>query len=98
MAAFKIESLNYKQNILKMENNQSTTTPDIASNYQLPAVFLFGIKIIRYRIVKDRYNGFECQIWRIWFPFWLEMGWVNTHSTLEEAIDYITSTGVVLSS
>jgi hypothetical protein len=65
----------------------------------LPAVFFLGIKVVRYRIVKDNYNGFECQKWRLWFPFWCQMGFTNTHPTLERAIMYIENDGfVVLSS
>lgn len=56
----------------------------------LPAVFFLGIKIIKYRIVKDNYGGFECQKWWIWCPFWTEMGNVcNTHFSLDKAIKYI---------
>jgi hypothetical protein len=38
----------------------------------------------KYRIVTDRYAGYEVQVWRWWFPFWLEVG-CNTHPTLERA-------------
>lgn len=37
-----------------------------------------------YRIVRDRYMGYEVQIWRWWWPFWMEAG-VNTFSTEEKA-------------
>jgi hypothetical protein len=47
------------------------------------------MKLIKYRIVKDDYCGYECQVWRLWFPFWLQMNGVNTHISLESAIDYI---------
>jgi len=67
-------------------------------NTVLPAIFFLGIKVVRYRIVKDIYNGFECQKWRIWFPFWIQMGFANPHPTLEEAIRYISNREVVMSS
>jgi hypothetical protein len=47
------------------------------------------MKLIKYRIVRDDYCGYECQVWRLWFPFWLQMNGVNTHISLESAIDYI---------
>ena len=36
----------------------------------------------KYRIVKDRYLGYEAQrkVW--WFPFWVDFGLGNTHSSL----------------
>ena len=49
------------------------------------------MKVIRYRIVKDSYRGYECQKWRLWWPFWIQMGFVNTHETEEQAIEYIKS-------
>ena len=39
----------------------------------------------RYRIVTDRYSGYEVQIWRWWFPFWVQP-YVNTSSSLERAV------------
>jgi hypothetical protein len=73
----------------------STTNPE----HKLPVVFFIGIKVIRYRIVRDRYAGFECQKWRLWFPFWVQMGYTNTHPSIEKAISYIvTDRTVVLSS
>lgn len=43
----------------------------------------------RYRIVRDEYLGFEVQIWRWWFPIWVQAGdIINTHSSEELAIEY----------
>jgi len=42
----------------------------------------------KYRIVTDKYAGYEVQRWRWWFPFWLQVG-VNTHLTVEAARQYI---------
>ena len=69
------------------------------AKHELPVVFFLGIKVIRYRIVRDNYCGFECQKWRLWFPFWLEIGYVNTHMSIDAAISFIKNDGtVVLSS
>ena len=81
--------------------NPPSMKPDPTTNpeYKLPVVFFMGIKVIRYRIVRDRYSGFECQKWRLWFPFWIQMGYSNTHSSIEKAISYIKNDKtVVLSS
>lgn len=43
------------------------------------------MKIIKYRIVEDLYAGYEVQIWRLWFPFWIQKNVTNTYSTLEKA-------------
>ena len=47
------------------------------------------MKLRKYRIVRDEYCGYQCQVWRLWFPFWVEMNGVNSHISLESAIDYI---------
>jgi hypothetical protein len=47
----------------------------------------------RYRIVTDRYAGYEVQVWRWWFPFWKEVGFCNTHYTLERAREYAKADG-----
>lgn len=47
------------------------------------------IKLTRYRVVRDRYAGYEVQKWRLWFPFWIQCGFVNTHLSLEAAQQYI---------
>lgn len=49
----------------------------------------------KYRIVRDRHLGYEyeCQVWRLWWPFWTQMGnmgyGTNTHRTIEEAKAFI---------
>lgn len=83
---------------MSTNNKLENETPHFG-NTVLPAVFFFGIKVVRYRIVKDDYLGYECQIWRLWFPFWCEMNFCNTHHTLERAIESIENhRKVVLSS
>ena len=77
--------------------NSSTKAPN-DSKPVLPAVFFFGIKVVRYRIVRDNYLGYECQIWRLWFPFWCQMGLTNTHHTIERAIAFIENNGKVVAS
>jgi hypothetical protein len=77
----------------------SNTTARNDEKHVLPAVFFFGIKVVRFRIVQDNYLGYECQIWKIWFPFWSQIGFCNTHHTIERAIAFIEKQGkVVLSS
>lgn len=41
-----------------------------------------------YRIVRDRFLGYEVQV-RNWFwPFWRQAGYCNTHVSLERAEEY----------
>ena len=75
--------------------NSSTKAPNDAKPV-LPAVFFLGIKVVRYRIVRDNYLGYECQIWRLWFPFWIQMNFTNTHPTIERAIAFIENNGSVV--
>lgn len=37
-----------------------------------------------YRICIDRYAGYEVQIWRWWWPFWMQPR-TNTFSTIDAA-------------
>ena len=39
----------------------------------------------RYRIVKDGYCGYEAQYKKWWMPFYCQIGYVNTSSTIEKA-------------
>ena len=39
----------------------------------------------KYRVVGDNYLGYECQIRYWWFPIWVQLGGVNTWSTLASA-------------
>ena len=77
--------------------NESNRKEGNNANTVLPAVFLFGIKVVRYRIVKDNYAGYECQKWRIWFPFWFQIG-INTHCTIDHAIGFIVNNKTVVMS
>jgi len=43
----------------------------------------------KYRIIGDYYLGYKCQIWRWYWPFWVQMGDTNTHSSIEDAKRYI---------
>lgn len=38
-----------------------------------------------YKIVRDRYLGYEVRVWRWWFPFWMQAGFTNTHSSVDAA-------------
>lgn len=43
----------------------------------------------QYRIVTDKFLGYEVQYsyWRL--PFWIELDWYNTHNTISKAKEYI---------
>jgi hypothetical protein len=47
------------------------------------------MKLKRYRIVRDSYSGYGCQVWRLWFPFWVQMKYTNTSRTIEDAQTFI---------
>ena len=47
---------------------------------------------VRYRIVTDRFAGYEVQWWRWWWPFWIQ-GKTNTHRTIEAAREYAQQGG-----
>ncbi len=42
----------------------------------------------KYRIQKDGYSGNEVRIWRMWFPFWIQLGGSNTFRSIEGAEQY----------
>lgn len=44
----------------------------------------------RYRIMPDSYGGHEVQVWRIWLPIWLQLGFVNTFHSREDAVKFAT--------
>lgn len=46
------------------------------------------MKLKKIRIQGDGFNGYEVVVWRFWFPFWVQLGWTNTHKTIEEAKNY----------
>lgn len=41
-----------------------------------------------YRIVRDRFSEYEVQIRRWWWPFWVQAGIRNSHSSVERAEDF----------
>jgi hypothetical protein len=44
----------------------------------------------RYRVIRDRFSGFEAQVRYWWFPFyWSQIDSCNTSATLEKAKWYI---------
>lgn len=47
------------------------------------------MKKVKYRIVTDKYAGFECQKWRWYFPFWCQMGVINTFRDIDKAKQFI---------
>lgn len=46
---------------------------------------------MKYRIVTDKYAGYEVQIWRWYWPFWVQLDIINTHTTIERAKKHIES-------
>lgn len=42
----------------------------------------------KYRIVTDTYSGYSAEVWRLWWPFWVEIG-CKTFPTEERAEAYI---------
>ena len=63
---------------------------------RLPAVFFMGFKIIKYRIIRDNYAGFEVQKWRWYFPFWIQLNFVNTNISINQAIKLIENDMIVV--
>ena len=41
-----------------------------------------------YRIVTDGYAGFEVQKRNWWFPIWRQVGFCNTHTSVEKAREF----------
>jgi hypothetical protein len=41
-----------------------------------------------WRIVTDKYCGYEVQVRRWWWPFWICHGFANTHTNIEAAERY----------
>lgn len=41
----------------------------------------------KYRIVTDRFAGYELQSKVWWFPFWLQVDGINTNLSIDEAKD-----------
>lgn len=48
---------------------------------------------MKYRVVRDKCNGFEVQSWRWYWPFWMQCHnapyRTNRHHTLDEALIFI---------
>lgn len=42
----------------------------------------------KYRIVRDNFAGYECQ-YRVLGFIWRQMGYCNTHTSINDALDYI---------
>lgn len=40
---------------------------------------------MRLRIVRDQFCGYEVQVWRWWWPFWIQADFCNTHLSIEAA-------------
>mgnify|MGYP006268287747 FL=1 len=51
----------------------------------------------RYRIVRDHFNGYECQVKHWWLPIWFELNGTNSHRTVELARAFIDTYAEVIS-
>jgi hypothetical protein len=79
-----------------MTKHSENTEPSNSTKPVLPAVFFIGFKIIKYRIIRDNYGGFEVQKWKWYFPFWLQLDYVNTNLSVEQAIRRIENDMIVV--
>ena len=79
-----------------MTKHSENTEPSNSTKNVLPDVFFMGFKIIKYRIIRDNYGGFEVQKWRWYFPFWLQLDCVNTNFSVEQAIRRIENDMIVV--
>ena len=43
------------------------------------------MRLIRKRIITDCYLGYEVQVWRWWWPFWVMYLRINTFTSVSEA-------------
>lgn len=57
----------------------------ILQENEMPVKYWLNIKIHRYRIQSDEYLGFEIRKWRIYWPFWVQINYSNTYSSIEKA-------------
>lgn len=54
------------------------------------------MKITKYRIVKADWSGYEVQVWRLWFPFWVQTAFNSAYDNLDSAkrcVDILKDTG-----
>lgn len=79
-----------------MNKHSENNKPSNSTKPVLPAVFFMGFKIIKYRIIRDNYSGFEVQKWRWYFPFWTQLNFVNTNLSIEQAIKRIENDMIVV--
>ena len=48
------------------------------------------LRLRRFRITTDVYAGYEVQIWRLWWPFWIQYR-MNTFACIEDAKAYLNA-------
>lgn len=41
-----------------------------------------------YRIVRDDFCGYQVDAWRWWLPIWVQVGFTNTHTSVEAAEEF----------
>ena len=79
-----------------MTKHSENTESSNSTKPVLPAVFFMGFKIIKYRIIRDNYAGFEVQKWRWYHPFWTQLNFVNTNISINQAIRRIENDMIVV--
>lgn len=42
-----------------------------------------------YRVYRDSYAGYEVRAWRWWWPFWVQVGFSNTHDSEQKAVEWL---------
>jgi len=47
------------------------------------------VKLKEYRIIRDGAYEYKAQVWRLWFPFWVECFFVNSSDTQAGAKEII---------
>jgi len=49
----------------------------------------------KWRVVRDRFLGYQVDVKVWWWPFWVQKGWSNTHRTKEIAELYAREDKVI---
>ncbi len=74
----------FKEHLIEiLEETGNLSKDDIEQCYA--GCFEKKVKTNKYRVIRDKYAGYEAQIKRWWFPFWLQIS-VSTSSTVEGAV------------
>lgn len=80
---------------LRKESVEVVLPPQLDSGHSFPAAqitpttLIYKIFQTRYRIVTDRYAGFEAQFRVWWWPCWMQINGMNTFPSAEAAERFI---------